>query len=139
MAAAGTVPDLPGDEFSEDELDEPQDPWAGAARATRPPSDRPPGYSAEQSPTTAAAADREEYRQFLEHLRRSRRSRPSRTQRSDRSDDDAAGGSGGGDRSNAGPPPTWDGTTAFKDYAIRVRLWLATTKVLRRAVGALSF
>ncbi|CAE7177843.1 RE1 [Symbiodinium pilosum] len=36
------------------------------------------------------------------------------------------------DRSNAGPPPSWDGTTSFRDYLVRARLWLATTKHLAR-------
>ena len=37
-------------------------------------------------------------------------------------------------RSNAGPPPTWDGVSeAFRDYEIRAKLWLATTKVRPQA------
>ena len=130
MAAPSASPpaDPPDDEFSHDELDEPQDPWAAAQRAKR-----PPGFSAEPSP---ASAEREEYRLFLEHLR-SRNQRRSRQARSDGSDDDHGGGGGGGDRSNAGPPPACDGTTAFKDYAIQVRLWLATTKVKASSRGPL--
>ena len=129
MAAPSTSPpaDPPEDEFSHDELDDPPDPWAAAQRAGG-----PPGFSAKPSP---ASAEREEYRLFLEHLR-SRNQRRSRQARSDGSDDDHGGG-GGGDRSNAGPPPAWDGSTAFKDYAIRVRLWLATTKVKASSRGPL--
>ena len=44
--------------------------------------------------------------------------------RRDRSDDESERDNGG-NGSNAGPAPSWDGTTAFKDYQIRARLWLA--------------
>ena len=50
-------------------------------------------------------------------------------------DDDEGEEESGGTRSNAGPPPQWDGTTAFRDYEIRARLWLATTKVKAKARG----
>ena len=36
-------------------------------------------------------------------------------------------GNATGDRSNSGPAPFWDGTTAFKDYQMRAKPWLATT------------
>ena len=41
------------------------------------------------------------------------------------------------ERTNAGPPPTFDGTTDFKDYKIRARLWLSTTKSKPRTRGPL--
>ena len=41
------------------------------------------------------------------------------------------------ERTNAGPPPTFDGTTDFKDYKIRARLWLSTPKSKPRTRGPL--
>ena len=67
-----------------------------------------------------------EYRRFLDYLSRRRRDRSG-----DEDEDDGNG------RSNAGPPPSWDGATPFKDYLIRAKLWLATTKVKPRSRGPL--
>ena len=42
------------------------------------------------------------------------------------------------ERTTAGPPPEWDGVKCeFKDYKIRVRLWLRTTKTPPVARGPL--
>ena len=47
-------------------------------------------------------------------------------------DDDDTG------RTNAGPPPEWDGVQcAFEDYLIRARIWLATTRAKPRTRGPL--
>ncbi|CAE7152459.1 unnamed protein product [Symbiodinium pilosum] len=42
------------------------------------------------------------------------------------------------DRTNAGPPPSWDGNTSFKDYWICAKLWMVTTKTKPRARGPLK-
>ena len=30
---------------------------------------------------------------------------------------------------NAGPPPSWDGSTPFEDYLIRDRLWVSANQI----------
>ena len=41
-------------------------------------------------------------------------------------------------RTNAGPPPEWDGVQcAFEDYLIRARIWLSTTRAKPRTRGPL--
>lgn len=81
--------------------------------------------------------DSSEFRQFLDFVE-ARRNRdsvgrdriPRRRERdSHESGDDA-------ERSNAGPPPVFDGTQ-FKDFQIRAKLWLATTKSKPRTRGPL--
>ena len=44
---------------------------------------------------------------------------------------------GYGEKGQAGPPPSWDGSTPFEDFLIRARLWLATTKAKGKARGPL--
>ena len=45
---------------------------------------------------------------------------------------------GDGSRTNAGPAPEWDGDgLSFQDYAIKARLWLATTRSKPRTRGPL--
>ena len=42
------------------------------------------------------------------------------------------------ERTTAGPPPEWDGiTTEFKDYKLKARIWLRTTRAPARARGQL--
>ena len=105
---------VPDDEADEEEEEEPFDPWAAAGQQA---GDAP-------SPTDAA-----EYRQFLQFLNRRGGARRSRAEGDDEDDDDKDS------RSNAGPPPTWDGSTPFRDYVIRARLWLATTKTKPQSRG----
>ena len=127
-AAAQPVPEDPED------LQEDDDPWHSyAPRAdgegeTQAP---PPGFS------PARGAGRQQQREFaaFEQFLRQRRSSGFRGRRSEQEDDDEDAPPEG--RSNAGPPPAWDGTGAFRDYEIRCRLWLATTKVKPKARGPL--
>lgn len=41
------------------------------------------------------------------------------------------------ERTAAGPPPTWDGTTEFRDFRIKAQLWLRTTRTPPMARGLL--
>ena len=41
------------------------------------------------------------------------------------------------ERTNAGAPPSWDGTTNFQDYLLRARLWAGTTRAPARTRGPL--
>ena len=85
--------------------------------------------------------EQQEYEEFRRWLRlrdrqggwSDRRTRPPR-RRDDEDDDD-----GGNDfRTNAGPPPAWDGSQCpFEDYLIRARLWISTTKAKARTRGPL--
>ncbi|CAE7948678.1 unnamed protein product [Symbiodinium sp. KB8] len=85
--------------------------------------------------------EQQEYEEFRRWLRlrdrqggwSDRRSRPPR-RRDDEEEDD-----GGNDfRTNAGPPPAWDGSQCpFEDYLIRARLWISTTKAKARTRGPL--
>ena len=85
--------------------------------------------------------EQQEYEEFRRWLRlrdrqggwSDRRPRPSR-RRDDEDEDD-----GGNDfRTNAGPPPAWDGSQCpFEDYLIRARLWISTTKAKARTRGPL--
>lgn len=70
---------------------------------------------------------------------RDRRRPPVRARRRGDSDDgsESRGGDDGG-RTNAGPAPEWDGTNlSFQDYAIKAKLWLATTRSKPRTRGPL--
>ena len=78
--------------------------------------------------------DSEDFRRWM----RDRRS--SRMRRSRRYDDDDEDESRDGEeqRTSSGPPPEWDGEAiSFQDYAIKARLWLATTKSKPRTRGPL--
>ena len=86
--------------------------------------ERPPGFS------PAASRAEDDYEGFLRFMRD--RQTAGRRRR-DESDDDGRSD----DRTNAGPPPSWDGTSGFKDYLIRAKLWLATTKTKAKARGPL--
>ena len=125
------VPD--DDDLSEDEAEEPMDPWASY--------ERPPGFSpaasggrpesALQGSTGRGGQLDTEFAMFEEFVRRREATRPRgrRTSTGDDDDDDQSG------RGSAGPPPAWDGTSTFKDYLVRARLWLATTKAKPRSRG----
>ena len=120
-AAEAAVP-----EDDDDDLEQASPPEGGSATGRDPWQGSRLGGTGPPSPDAQA-----EYREFLQHLQR--RTRPGRRHRADESDE----GGEPDDRSNAGPPPTWDGTTSFRDYLVRARLCLATTKVKSRARGPL--
>ena len=87
----------------------------------------PPGYS-----PAASRQDESDFADFQRWLQE-RRQGPRRLPRDDDDED-------GDDqyRTNAGPPPTWDGvSSAFEDYLIRARIWCSTTKARPRARGPL--
>ena len=76
----------------------------------------------------------DEFREWMRN--RNRNGRQARNRRRDSSrgsedrDDD--------ERTNAGPAPEWDGESlTFQDYAIKARLWLATTRSKPRTRGPL--
>ena len=82
------------------------------------------------------AFDSDEFRAFL-RARYPHRQHRRRHGSSTRSADSDLGDGGSSFGSN-GPPPEWDGESlAFQDYAIKARLWLATTKARPRARGPL--
>ena len=109
-------PHSAGAQDSDDDAEEPMDPWEGAAREIR--SSRIP--------------DPEEFQRFRDFMQQRAPSRSWRPRRAsedyDDRDDDSKGAS-------SGPPPTWDGQSSFRDYHIRAKLWLATTKVRPKARG----
>ena len=78
-----------------------------------------------QQVVASAEGDEGEYEEFLRFVRGRRP--PARARRNQEDDDDDYERPEG-DRCNAGPPPSWDGSSSFKDYAIRARLWLATIR-----------
>ena len=98
----------------------------------------------DQRQDEAVEDEEAEYNQFRQwmrlraHERRSerpsRRSREQSRRRADEDDDDQ----GSDFRTNAGPPPPWDGAEyPFEDYLIRARIWVSTTKAQARTRGPL--
>ena len=88
----------------------------------------PPGY--EYDPSAE-----EEFADF-QRWRRERGSRRGARRTARRDDDDE--GEDDQFRTNAGPPPTWDGTSSpFEDYLIRAKIWCSTTKARPRTRGPL--
>ena len=83
----------------------------------------------------------EEFRSWLRQKERRRDRERRRSRRRDDSDEsdrerDRDGKDDG--RTNAGPAPEWDGESlSFQDYAIKARLWLATTRAKARTRGPL--
>ena len=76
------------------------------------------------------------FRRFQRFLRMEQGPNPSpRRGRRGRDEDDDDDGYG--DKGQAGPPPSWDGSSSFEDFLIRARLWLATTKAKGKARGPL--
>ncbi|CAE7502501.1 unnamed protein product, partial [Symbiodinium sp. CCMP2456] len=127
--AAGAATPVPGG--NDDDLQEPPDPWRDYL-ADRPADNAPPGFSPPRR--RRPSAGRDDLQAFEEFLRRrGAAGRPAGRRQGD--DEDDGEDEAGGTRSNAGPPPQWDGTTPFRDYEIRARLWLATTKVKAKARG----
>ena len=86
-------------------------------------------------------AEYNQFRQWMRHRaherrseRSSRRSREQSRRRADEDEDDQ----GSDFRTNAGPPPPWDGVEyPFEDYLIRARIWVSTTKAHARNCGPL--
>eukprot|EP00435_Cladocopium_sp_Y103_P068193 s512_g31.t1 len=79
--------------------------------------------------------DSEEFREWMRNRNRASR-RQGRNRRRDSSEGSESRDDGG--RTNAGPAPEWDGETlSFQDYAIKARLWLATTRSKPRTRGPL--
>ncbi|CAE7945116.1 RE1 [Symbiodinium sp. KB8] len=88
----------------------------------------PPGYEYEPSAE-------EEFADF-QRWRRERGSRRGARRTARRDDEDE--GEDDQFRTNAGPPPTWDGTSSpFEDYLIRAKIWCSTTKARPRTRGPL--
>ena len=139
MAAAAPNADPPvpesedGDLSEGDEEEEPQDPWA---RYERPPGFSPAASGARPGNTPQGSTGRgghvdSEFAMFEEFVRRREAARPrGRRQAPGDEDEDDHGG-----RGSAGPPPAWDGETSFKDYLVRAKLWIATTKTKPKARG----
>ncbi|CAE7497148.1 RE1 [Symbiodinium sp. CCMP2592] len=127
-AAAHAATPVPDD----DDLQEPPDPWRDYVAGRTDDQPPPPGFSPARRRTQDPGSDHlAGFEEFLR--RRGALTRQARRRAVD--DDDDGEEETGGSRSNAGPPPQWDGTTAFRDYEIRARLWLATTKVKAKARG----
>ena len=118
-----------GDE--EDLQEPPPDPWA-AYTAVQTLETPPPGFSPARSRGRPGPDDMDAFEESKRRRRATQRP-PARRPRYEEEDGDDDGGGPG--RSNAGPPPQWDGTTSFRDYEVRAKLWLATTKVKARARG----
>ncbi len=90
---------------------------------------------------TANGASREmaAFRRFQRYLQQQEQEEapsPRRYGRRRRGDDEEEEDDGEG-RGQSGPPPSWDGQTAFEDYFIKAKLWLATTKARGKARGPL--
>ena len=124
MAGAEETP-LP--ELSADELGH-----EGAGRRDQ--DRRARGSAPAGSPEDDDGFDSEEFRRWLRQ--RDRRPRRRRHQGDSEEESDRERRDEG--RSNAGPAPEWDGEAlSFQDYAIKARLWLATTKAKARSRGPL--
>ena len=129
-AASSPVPDhgsLDGDRIpaaeqdrddDDDDEEEPMDPWAQATSGARAP--RP---------------DPEEFQRFRDFMQSRAPSRSWRARRGSEEHDDRDDGDDNNKGSNSGPPPSWDGQSSFRDYHIRAKLWLATTRVRPKARG----
>ena len=76
------------------------------------------------------------FRRFQRFLRMEQGPNPS-PRRGRRGRDEEDEDDGYGDKGQAGPPPSWDGSSSFEDFLIRARLWLATTKAKGKARGPL--
>eukprot|EP00435_Cladocopium_sp_Y103_P035126 s1424_g9.t1 len=106
----------------------------GSPAARQSPASRG-GTRSQPAPGPTASYEQEQYRMFQAFLRQQEASRGSddRRQRlplTNGSDDEGRGGA-------SGPPPEWAGpsTSSFEDWAIRARLWIATTKTKPTARG----
>ena len=98
------------------------------------------GLGSEEAEAEAAREEYEEFRRWLRMRNRggSRYERQTRTTTRRYDDEDDDDGGGGEFRTNAGPPPSWDGVQCpFEDYLIRARIWISTTKARAQTRGPL--
>ena len=86
--------------------------------------------------TATSAREMAAFRRFQRYLQQEQEAPSPRRQTRRRRDEDEEEEDGEG-RGQAGPPPSWDGQTAFEDYYIKAKLWLATTKARGKARGPL--
>lgn len=112
---------------------------AGVAVPASDGDQEPLGASGGEEPSEGRlnAADMAAFRRFQRFLRTEEAtgSPPARRggrRRRDDEDEDEEEGLG-----SSGPPPAWDGLSNFEDFHIKVKLWLATTKVKPKARGPL--
>ena len=86
--------------------------------------------------TATSAREMAAFRRFQRYLQQEQEAPSPRRQARRRREEDDEEEDGEG-RGQAGPPPSWDGQTAFEDYYIKAKLWLATTKARGKARGPL--
>eukprot|EP00435_Cladocopium_sp_Y103_P038110 s2710_g10.t1 len=109
--------------------------WSGTAEIGSLRVERPRQSDEQADDEDDEAFDSEEFREWMRNRGRTRRN--ARPRRRDSSDGSDGGGRDDG-RTNAGPPPEWDGeSVGFQDYLIKARLWLATTRSKPRTRGPL--
>ena len=89
-----------------------------------------------QGELQTSAREMAAFRRFQRYLQQEQEAPSPRRQARRRRDEDEEEEDGEG-RGQAGPPPSWDGQTAFEDYYIKAKLWLATTKARGKARGPL--
>lgn len=127
MASGNPMPAVPHSDGDQDPLvasdgEGQPAPGVGAASATM-------GFSPQEMAS---------FRQFQRFLREQQAGHPSPRRAARRTrdpEDDEDDGHEG--RGQAGPPPSWDGSTPFEDYLIKARLRMATTKAKGRQRGPL--
>eukprot|EP00435_Cladocopium_sp_Y103_P073784 s36_g45.t1 len=85
--------------------------------------------------------DSEEFREWLQERNSRRREggdRPRRDRRGRRGEDESEEDRGSGSKGiGGGLPPEWDSSSNFQDWAIKARLWLATTRAKGHTQGPL--
>ena len=94
-----------------------------------------------RSDEDADGFDSEEFREWLQERASRRRAEGGRSRREGRGrrgEDESEEERGpGGKGLGAGLPPEWDSTSNFQDWAIKARLWLATTRAKGHTQGPL--
>ena len=109
-----------------------EDPWGQYRAASSPPPGFTPSQGERGGPRDGMTDEEMAWFEVFVRNREEQRRRARRRIQEEEDDEDDGPAQA---RGNAGPPPSWDGQTPFKDYLIRARLWLATTKVRPRARG----
>lgn len=119
-------------------------PNGAAADETPVPPSTDGGHSRERERADVPAMDDDDDAEsfdeeaFHEWMRNRRRRNGIQRRRQLDSEDDSRDGNGGDHRTSSGPPPEWNGEDlSFQDYAIKARLWLATTRAKPRTRGPL--
>lgn len=128
---------VPSSHGSDERPDEHDEIPTGHGRSARSRQSDGPAFHEAHATYEEDEFDSEEFRSWMRN--RDRRRPPVRARRRGDSDDgsESRGGDDGG-RTNAGPAPEWDGTNlSFQDYAIKAKLWLATTRSKPRTRGPL--